>query len=128
MNIKSSFLILSLALLLICSVLVMSASAEVIVTFSDLGIDQNQKILLYSPTAPGNETLIGEYNTSSTVVLSNGIPYIIAFKPSTWDTLNNPLEALELFKASVPVGLSVAIFLFAVTGGFALWIWIFRKR
>ncbi|UUX92081.1 hypothetical protein [Methanoplanus endosymbiosus] len=123
---KPSFSFLCLTCLIFLSLFVSSASA-VVISFSDMGIEQNQKILIYAPYADYNETFIGEYNTTATVILDEDNHYVMVFKPDTWDTLNDPLNAIELFKASVPVGLSVALFVFAILGGFILLARAFRK-
>ena len=118
-----------LALLAILSVLLVApASAGVTLTFSDLDLNQNQKILIYDPFAPAGTTLIGEYNTTDSVTLENGTAYVIAFKPSEQVWFQNPLNAIELLKVSIPVWASFALIIMALFGGFFVFYAIFIRR
>lgn len=117
----------ALTLLAILSVLIVPASA-VTLTFSDLDLNQNQKILIYDPLAPAGTTLIGEYNTTDSVTLDNGTAYVIAFKPSEQVWFQNPLNAIELLKVSIPVWASFALVIMALFGGFFVFYAIFIRR
>lgn len=117
-----------LALLAILSVLVVPASAGITLTFSDLDLTQNQKVLIYDPLAPAGTALIGEYNTTDSVILENGTAYVIAFKPSEQVWFQNPLNAIELLKVSIPVWASFALVLMALFGGFFVFYAIFIRR
>jgi hypothetical protein len=95
---------LLLSFLLVLS-LVTSASA-ITITFSDLNLKKDVKILVYD--AQGN--FIGEYNTTDTITLSDNTSYIFVFKPTEQVWFSNPLNAIELFKATMPTFLSYALF------------------
>ncbi len=99
---------IAFVLLLFCS----PVSAEnVTLTFTDMGIGLSQKVLIYAPNAPPGESFVGEFNASDTVSLSPETSYVIAFKPGVQSWLDNPLEALEIFKASIPPVMVAALFL-----------------
>lgn len=118
----------ALAFLAILFVLIAPASAGITLTFSDLNLDKNQKILIYDPLAPGGAALIGEYNTTDSVCLTNGSAYIIAFKPSEQIWFQNPLNAVELLKVSIPMWASFALVMMALFGGFFVFYAIFIRR
>ena len=78
------------------------------ITLSDITLGKQIKVLVYD--SQGH--LIGEYNSTDTITnLSADKDYIFVFKPAPQDWFNNPLNALELFKASIPPALSYVLFL-----------------
>ena len=105
---KPLFFCIAFVLFFFCS----PVSAEnVTLTFTDMGIGLSQKVLIYAPNAPLGESFVGEFNASDTVSLFPETSYVIAFKPGVQSWLDNPLEALEIFKASIPPIMIAALFL-----------------
>ncbi len=113
--------------LLIAFLITVPASANTtVLTFSDMGLEKNEKIILYCPTA--EDPFIGEYNTTDTVTLTENA-YILAFKPSEQHWFQNPLNMLTLLKAEIPVWQSAAMLLFTIFGGFfAFWAIFIRRK
>jgi len=116
---RASFLFLILILILVS---VPVNAQNVTITFSDLNIQKGVKILIYDSTG----SLIGEYNTTDTVVLDSSQSYIFILKPSEQAWFTNPINALELFKASVPAFLSYLLFAVVIVGSGYLITRIFR--
>jgi len=92
-----------------CSVV---EAENVSITFSDLNLQKGTKILVYNATGH----LLGEYNTTDTVILNSTQDYIFVLKPSEQVWFQNPLNALELFKVSVPAFLSYLLFAVVIVG------------
>lgn len=120
----SLFIVVSL---LLVSLIAVPASANTtVLTFSDMGLEKNEKIILYCPTA--EDPFIGEYNTTDTVTLTEDA-YILAFKPSEQHWFQNPLNMLTLLQAEIPVWISAFMLLFTVFGGlFAFYAFFIRRR
>ena len=112
-----------LLILLILILISIPANAQnVTITFSDLNIQKGVKILIYNSTG----SLIGEYNTTDTVILNASQSYIFILKPSEQAWFTNPLNAIELFKASVPTFLSYLLYAVVIIGTGYLITRIFR--
>jgi len=103
----------SLSLTIFCFVV---DAQNVTVTFSDLDLTKDQKILIYNSTGH----LIGEFNSTDTVELDANNSYIFVLKPSEVSWFSNPWEALNLLKATVPTYLSVLIFSLGIISGLFL--------
>ena len=119
MNLKAAvFLILFLAST------VPAAAENVTITLSDLQLIKGTKIVVYDHL--GN--YVGEYNTTDTITLNlnDSISYIFVFKPTEQVWFQNPLNALELFKASIPPMLSYLLFAVVIICGGYLLTRIFR--
>lgn len=113
-------------LIALFAILIIPVSATTI-TFSDMNIGTNQKLLIYNPMASGNESqFLGEYNTNSTIVL-DGVNYIFVLKPGANNWFDSPLNAIELFKASLPPILVFALFFGVIVGIIAIFWHLFRK-
>lgn len=107
--------------------LISPVSAGVTVSFTDLGLEKNTKILIYDPAADPAAALVGEFNCTESVLLENG-SYIVAFKPTESVWFQNPLNAIELIKVELPFAITVAVFLFAASGFALVFLWLFRRR
>lgn len=104
------------------------AAGNVTLTFSDMGLGSNQRILIYAPDAAAlNESFLGEYNTSATVSLLGEKNYVIALKPGPSHWFENPLNGLELFKAALPPLVTAALFLGVILCILGLFYHMFRK-
>ena len=104
--------LLPLSLLLFISLIMASNVAFAnSITFSDYGLT-NQKILLYNTT-----TLVGEYNTSSTINLDPDQNYVATFAPNTFmDFIGNPLLIVQYLSTLYPFGFDIAIGLLILAG------------
>jgi len=94
-------------LLIVFLILFLGTVNALNITLSDITLGKQIKVLVYD--SKGN--LVGEYNSTDTITLNTTSDYIFVFKPSSSDWFNNPLNALELFKLSVPPTLSYVLFL-----------------
>lgn len=118
MNLKATvFLILFLGV-------IPAAAENVTITFSDLQLIKGTKIVVYDHL--GN--YVGEYNTTDTITLdlNDSKGYIFVLKPTEQVWFQNPLNALELFKASIPPMLSYLLFAVVIICGGYLLTRIFR--
>lgn len=88
-------LFLSVSLLLLCSLCLPAAAANVSVSFSDLNLVHSQEFDLYQVS--GDQiTYIGTYNASETVLeLDPAYSYQAIMKPSKWSWLDDPFTAVE---------------------------------
>lgn len=114
-----------IASILILIFLAVPAAAEnVTITLSDLHLIKGTKIVVYDHTGE----YIGEYNTTDTITLNlnNSSSYIFVLKPTEQVWFQNPLNALELFKASVPPLLSYVLFFAVIVGAVYVIYRIFR--
>ncbi len=96
-------------------ILAVTVSAQnVTITLSDLNLQKGIKVVVYD--FQGN--YIGEFNTTDTVLLnmSKASSYVFVLKPTEQVWFSNPLNALELFKASFPSILSYLLFFAVVIG------------
>lgn len=81
-----------------------------------MNFDQNQKIEVYNPLLPDNQSFIGEYNLTDTVILDDNY-YVVVFKPSASIWYDNPWNALEFVTgAGMPRVLAFAAFFFIIAG------------
>lgn len=118
-NMRPGFI---LFLILIASAsLVFPASADISITFADLNLIKGVKVLVYNNTG----SLQGEYNTTDTATLNASQNYIFILKPTEQAWFMDPMNALELFKATIPVALSYLLFAVVVvaTGFLVTRIW-----
>ncbi len=92
-------------------VVLVGSALAVTITFSDLNLQKNTKILIYDYS--GN--LVGEYNTTDTIEL-NGSSYIFVLKPSEASWFTDPWQTIEFLKASAPIMLSYALWFFLIIG------------
>jgi len=86
-------------LLIVFLILFLGTVNALNITLSDITLGKQIKVLVY--TADGK--LVGEFNSTDTINLSATQDYIFIFKPAPQDWFNNPLNALELFKLSIPL-------------------------
>jgi len=114
-------LILFLILIANASLIIPASAADITITFSDLTIIKGIKVLVYNNTG----ALQGEFNTTDTATLNSSQNYIFILKPSEQAWFSDPMNAIELFKATIPVALSYLLYAVVVvaTGYLLTRIW-----
>lgn len=122
MDTPSTLLIFGLLL----SSLVLSPASAATLTFNDLNLNSNTQIALYNPALPANESLIGIYNATDTVTLDDSGNYIAVFRPGPQHWFENPLNALELLKLSIPPAMAYILFFVVIVGSIAVIFRIFK--
>ena len=108
---KIFFILLFLGL-----VVVTGTASAVKITLSDITLGKNIKVLVYD--SKGN--LLGEYNSTDTIVLNSTQDYIFVFKPAPQDWFNNPLNSIKLFEATTPTLLGFVLFFAVIVGCLAV--------
>lgn len=117
------FLLIALA-----AVFINPVSAETTISFTDLNFDLNQKVDIYDPLLPENESYIGEYNLTDTVHL-NGSYFVVVFKPSASVWYDNPWNAFEwITGAGMPKVLAFAAFFLTIVGIVSVAFYIYGRR
>lgn len=88
-------LFLSVSFLLLCSLCLPAAAANVSMSFSDLNLVHSQEFDLYQVS--GDQiNYVGTYNASETVLeLDPAYSYQAIMKPSKWSWLDDPFTAVE---------------------------------
>ncbi|KKH49777.1 hypothetical protein [Methanosarcina sp. 1.H.A.2.2] len=88
-------LFFSVSFLLLCSLCLPAAAANVSVSFSDLNLVHSQEFDLYQVS--GDQiTYLGTFNASETVLeLDPAYSYHAIMKPSKWSWLDDPFTAVE---------------------------------
>lgn len=117
-NMRPGFILFLFFSLLIFS---MPSSADINVTFADMNLVKGVKVMVYN----FNGSLQGEYNTTATAALNSSQDYIFVMKPTEISWFSDPLNAIELFKASIPVALSYLLWVVVIvaTGYLVTRIW-----
>jgi hypothetical protein len=115
-----------LFLFLLLSSFLLSPACAVSITFNDLNLASNQQIAIYNPTLPANESLIGTYNATDSVILPDGGAYVAVLRPGPQHWFDNPLNAIELFKLSIPPAMAFLLFFVVIVGSIAVVFRIFK--
>lgn len=116
----------TLLILLLCSSLLLTPAAAATLTFNDLTLGTSTQIAIYNPSLPANQSLVGIYNTTDTVILDDGCNYIAVLRPGPQYWFDNPLNSIELFKLSIPPALAFILFFAVIVGAIAVVFRIFR--
>jgi len=88
-------LFFSISLLLLCSLCLPAAAANVSVSFSDINLVHTQEFDLYQING-NNATYLGTFNASESVIeLDPTYSYQAVLKPSKWSWLDDPLTAID---------------------------------
>lgn len=104
----------------------LSPASAVSITFNDLNLASNQQIAIYDPTLPANESLIGTYNATDSVILPDGGAYVAVLRPGPQHWFQNPLNAIKLFEISLPPAMAYILFFAALVGSIAVVFRIFK--
>jgi hypothetical protein len=88
-------LFLSVSLLLLCSLCLPAAAANVSISFSDINLVHSQEFDLYQINGD-NATYLGTFNASESVIeLDPAYSYQAVLKPSKWSWLDDPITAID---------------------------------
>jgi hypothetical protein len=117
-----SFFMAVIGIITLLAVVYISEAQNVTITFSDLDLTKDQKILIYNSTGH----LVGEFNATDTVQLDVNNSYIMVIKPSEASWFSDPWQAINLLKATVPTYLSYLIFGIGAISGVLLLVRLFR--
>ena len=108
-------LILTIALLMVCSVSLVSAGS---VTFTD---PFDSYVYTVYVTEGNTTQFLGDYTTNETLILSSSEDYQIFVKPNTVSLASNPIEGAHWFMAYIPVVFALGMVGVIIVGLFLIW-------
>jgi len=108
------------------SLIVPVSAGNITVTFSDLTLGSSTQIQIYSPDAPYNQSLIGTYNATDTVSLEGESNYVFVLRPGPQHWFENPVNALELLRVSLPTFATYLLWGLIIVGGLFIVMRVFR--
>ena len=88
------------------------AAAAVDITFSDLQIVKGVSIIVYNSSG----SLVGEYNTTSSLSLPDSAGYVFVVKPTEQSWFSDPVNTIQLFTIWLPPMLSYLTWLVVIVG------------